>query len=86
MDNFINALDYEYFGNQLLSVVDGGNTAEGFKDGNIGSDDYLYDANGNMITDRNKDIATIAYNHLNLPSQVTKTNGEYVKYIYNATG
>ncbi|MFN7883694.1 MAG: LamG domain-containing protein, partial [bacterium] len=26
------------------------------------------------------------YNHLNLPEQVTKSNGDYVKYIYDATG
>jgi hypothetical protein len=38
-----------------------------------------------MITDRNKAIATITYNHLNLPAQVTKTNGEHV-YIYTAAG
>jgi hypothetical protein len=39
-----------------------------------------------MITDRNKDIAAITYNHLNLPDQVTKTSGEYVKYVYDAAG
>jgi len=49
-------------------------------------DDYLYDHNGNMITDKNEDIASIAYNHLNLPGKVTKTSGEHVDYIYNAGG
>lgn len=39
-----------------------------------------------MITDKNKEIATIEYNHLNLPAKVTKTDGQYVKYIYNAAG
>ncbi len=39
-----------------------------------------------MITDHNKDIATITYNHLNLPTQVTKTDGQYIQYIYDAAG
>ena len=26
------------------------------------------------------------YNHLNLPERVTKVNGDYVKYIYDAAG
>ena len=39
-----------------------------------------------MVTDKNKDIATIQYNHLNLPSKVIKETGDYVKYIYNAAG
>ncbi len=39
-----------------------------------------------MTTDHNKDIATITYNHLNLPTQVTKTDGQYIQYIYDAAG
>ncbi|NML21937.1 hypothetical protein HHL16_13695 [Pseudoflavitalea sp. G-6-1-2] len=58
--------------------------------------DYVYDGNGNMIRDRNKDIGDganngIVYNHLNLPSVVTvRTSGGGVKgtvaYTYDATG
>jgi RHS repeat-associated protein len=57
--------------------------------------DYTYDANGNLLTDLNKDIGTqttngIIYNHLNLPWQVsvrsaTGTKGT-IGYIYDATG
>jgi hypothetical protein len=39
-----------------------------------------------MVTDKNKEIATIAYNHFNLPVKVTKTHGQYVKYISTAAG
>jgi hypothetical protein len=56
---------------------------------------YTYDANGNLLTDLNKDIGTqtangIIYNHLNLPWQVsvrsaTGTKGT-IGYIYDATG
>jgi RHS repeat-associated protein len=72
--------------NKLLSVSDGGDIRQGFTDGNIGSEDYTYDANGSMNADKNKDITAITYNHLNLPVQVTKVSGEYIKYFYDATG
>ena len=48
-------------------------------------DDYTYDANGNMLTDANKGITSITYNHLNLPTQVTLGSGN-IQYIYDATG
>jgi hypothetical protein len=45
-----------------------------FKDGtNTGTDDYSYDANGNLTLDNNKAISSITYNHLNLPSIITVT-------------
>jgi len=72
--------------NKLLSVSDAGDIAQGFIDGNLVNDDYLYDNNGSMNVDKNKDIASITYNHLNLPVQVTKGSGEYIKYIYDASG
>jgi RHS repeat-associated protein len=49
-------------------------------------DDYFYDANGNLINDKNKGITTIAYNHLNLPDKVIKSTGDYLIYTYDATG
>ncbi|MEQ9414586.1 MAG: DUF6443 domain-containing protein, partial [Cyclobacteriaceae bacterium] len=87
----LDLLTYDYgtgptLGNQLLSVTDGGDVSKGFVDGNTSGDDYLYDDNGNMKEDKNKDISSIVYNHLNLPKQVTKGTGEYIKYIYDATG
>ncbi|HEY5750645.1 MAG TPA: RHS repeat-associated core domain-containing protein [Chryseolinea sp.] len=39
-----------------------------------------------MVSDLNKDVLSITYNYLNLPARVNKTTGEYVKYIYDATG
>jgi len=73
-------------GNQLQTVSDGGELQAGFVDGNIGSTDYVYDLNGNMTVDRNKSITAIGYNHLNLPDRVAKSSGDYVKYIYDASG
>ncbi|MEM9859099.1 MAG: DUF6443 domain-containing protein [Bacteroidota bacterium] len=78
-------LAYTYSGNQLLSVGDTGSD-EGFKDGTNVGDDYLYDDNGNMTRDENKDIGTITYNHLNLPQRVEKDANNYILYTYDATG
>ncbi len=79
-------LTYAYAGNQLMAVTDNGNVTEGFKDGNTGSDDYAYDENGNMISDANKDITAITYNHLNLPETITFTNNRTISYVYDAAG
>ncbi|NLN34169.1 MAG: hypothetical protein GX159_11330 [Flavobacteriaceae bacterium] len=77
--------------NLLVNVADAVTTGsnEGFKDGNTDPnlDDYEYDANGNMIKDRNKGISNITYNHLNLPTQIEfeGTNNK-ITYLYNSVG
>ena len=81
----IDQLDYSYNGNQLFKVGDSGND-QGFKDGLNLDDDYIYDANGNMIVDQNKDISSIDYNHLNLPSRIQMGNGDSIVYVYDASG
>jgi len=82
----MDALGYVYEGNQLLSVTDEGDVSKGFIDGNVTGDDYHYDVNGNMTADANKNITAISYNYLNLPEKVTKATGDYIKYVYDATG
>jgi RHS repeat-associated protein len=89
MDNLV--YNYTGSGNRLRSVKDNGDANAGFIDGNPSTtvDDYAYDANGNMVTDKNKSLTAanaIQYNHLNLPSKVTKSTGEYIQYTYDATG
>lgn len=84
----IDNLGYVYdAGNKLMKVEDSSGNAEGFNNGTSGSNtDYSYDANGNMLTDANKGIATaISYNHLNLPTQITFATGN-IQYVYDATG
>src|SRR5579871_3637874 len=85
MDN----LTYTYTGNQLLTVTDAGDTTKGFTDGNRSGNDYAYDGNGNMQSDKNKHLTAsnaILYNHLNLPKQITKSTGEKIVYTYDASG
>ena len=57
----------------------------------------MYDPNGNLTADLNKDISSLAgstgitYNHLNLPAQIsvrknTTTNRGTITYTYDAGG
>ena len=55
------------------------------KDSRGSGDDYVYDGNGNMIVDKNKNITAITYNHLNLPTKIIFPTGNIV-YIYTASG
>jgi RHS repeat-associated protein len=51
--------------------------------------DFDYDANGNLLFDRNKSITSITYNYLNLPEAITLTKNaqqQQVKYYYDASG
>lgn len=81
----IDDLQYSYEGNQLQTVTDATANAAGFRKGSHSGIDYTYDGFGNMITDKNKGITNIKYNHLNLPTEITITGGK-INYIYNAVG
>ncbi|MBL7887063.1 MAG: hypothetical protein JNJ52_09965 [Flavobacterium sp.] len=89
----IDNLSYSYLSNsnQLKKVTDATNNTVGFNDDSDGTndtvDDYSYDANGNMLTDQNKGILNIKYNHLNLPIEITFTGtNKKINYIYNGAG
>ena len=105
----IDKLTYHYYAhsNKLQMVEDGANDFSSklgdFKyDPSLlpkspGDKDYGYDVNGNMITDRNKnlgsatgiDITTggaITYNYLNLPERIVVSNKGEIFYTYDATG
>jgi RHS repeat-associated protein len=77
---------YPASSNQLSKADDISNNTSGFNDFNKIGDDYTYDANGNMITDKNKNITAIEYNHLNLPEKITFGTTGTIEYIYNAAG
>jgi len=86
----IDDLTYTYSGNQLQSVTDAvsltiSEQENDFRDnGATTTTDYLYDANGNMISDANKNI-TIEYNYLNLPDRIFAQEGD-ITYLYSPTG
>ncbi|MDC8006047.1 DUF6443 domain-containing protein [Aureisphaera galaxeae] len=82
---------YDTNSNRLARVTDASTDAlnnEGFTVVNGATATYTYDINGNMLTDSNKDITSITYNHLNLPTTITFNNNPNKKivYTYDATG
>ena len=84
--SIVDNMAYTYQGiNKLGSITDNGTnptTGEFFKDGTA---NYTYDQNGNLKTDTGKNISNIAYNYLNLVSQVI-VNNQTLNYVYTATG
>ena len=85
----IDNLRYDYEGNRLTKVTEE-------QIGNSKGYPYLathnmitYDDNGNMTTHKDKGIATIKYNFLNLPDIITGTPAKLTKktnYTYRADG
>ncbi len=74
--------------NKLQKVSDSGNTTYGFKDGANLAIEYAYDVNANLISDTNKGITSILYNHLNLPTEIkfNNSNTQKINYTYDADG
>ena len=84
--SLVDNLTYTYNGNQLTKVEDATGNATGFTNGASTTNEYTYDANGNLTKDSNKGIASITYNSLNLPQVVTFSNGNTITYLYTADG
>ena len=88
----IDNLTLEYTGNQLKYVNDNGiqQNIYGLKDyqnlSTATSDEFVYDANGNMTKDLDRDIVTIKYNLLNLPDTVQFKTGDKIVNTYSASG
>ncbi|MGC4040324.1 MAG: RHS repeat-associated core domain-containing protein [Flavobacterium sp.] len=85
----IDNLYYEYDANkknQLNKVTDYSNHPKGFNDAGTANTGYTYDANGNMVSDPNKGIEIIEYNHLNLPTGIRFPGDKKITYLYDATG
>lgn len=78
--------------NQLENVIDSSNQLEGFNQTYTGTTAYIYDENGNMTKDENKNITKIDYNHLNLPKRIefetdpAEAGIDKIEYVYDATG
>ncbi|MBN8666400.1 MAG: hypothetical protein J0M30_02785 [Chitinophagales bacterium] len=65
-----------------------------FKDGEnaVGTEDYNFDANGNLILDNNRRVSSVTYNYLDKPELITiappqgSAGGGTIRYIYAAGG
>lgn len=88
----IDDLSYTYqpFSNKLLKVYDHvtiDNKLDDFTNAKVvNSEDYRYDANGNMLVDSSKNITDIHYNYLNLPELIQVKDKGTVQYVYDAIG
>jgi RHS repeat-associated protein len=86
----IDNLAYLYnpaLGDQLLRVTDATGNVAGFNNGSSStSNDYTYDAVGNMMSDRNKGISNVIYNVLGKVSVVTFSDTRKIEYTYDAVG
>ncbi|WEK33626.1 MAG: RHS repeat-associated core domain-containing protein [Candidatus Pseudobacter hemicellulosilyticus] len=105
----IDKLSYSYYAgtNKLKNVIDASNDVQtklgDFRSSQVymtelgtktvAAIDYAYDANGNLLQDRNKDIYQagsgsqgIEYNHLNLPRKINVQDKGTIEYTYDATG
>ncbi|NLR63695.1 RHS repeat-associated core domain-containing protein [Chitinophaga varians] len=83
------AYRYNANSNQLQSVYDTVRVKTGlgdFTDSQADGIDYNYDGAGNLVKDENKQIASITYNHLNLPELISITGKGNIRFMYDATG
>jgi RHS repeat-associated protein len=83
----IDNLSYNYSGgngnsNRLQNITDASLNSSGYEGGGA---TITYDLNGNMTAMPDKGISAIAYNFLNLPSQMNQ-NANTLKYFYSAGG
>ncbi len=74
-----------YDGN-AMSKADDSAIASGFENLSTATTEYTYDANGNMISDANKEITSIGYNVLNKPDTITFDDGAKLVNTYAANG
>ena len=90
--SILNELSLNYDGNQLINIDDNQSgshdyATKQYHDNNSSSeDDFAYDANGNMVYDRDRGIAAIRYNLLNLPDIIQFANGNQIVHRYDAAG
>lgn len=90
MTFFIDDMTITYTGNRISTVAEEAfeTSYEGAVDFNQAeeTDEYEWDANGNLKADPNRGISEIAYNLQNLPEKITLSNGNVIRYVYASDG
>ena len=81
----LDSLTVYYGGNQVRLVTDAVTTDYGhpaeYRDGAATWYEHNHDKNGNMTKDLNKNILSITWNSLNLPSSITYSDGTAKKVV-----
>jgi RHS repeat-associated protein len=89
--NYIDQLTYDYlpYSNKIKAVNDAqlvSNPNVGdFRDSSSIATQYTYNADGSLNSDDNKKI-TFEWNYLKSPKKITKANGQWKKFQYDASG
>ena len=66
----IDSLSYQYEAGKHLKIDDTSGSAQGFADNVQEAEEYIYDGNGRVIRDKNKNI-NLLYNTVSLPKEIT---------------
>ncbi|MDD4991982.1 MAG: DUF6443 domain-containing protein [Paludibacter sp.] len=87
----IDFLQMTYNGNQVKAISDAYtnlnlSSVKEYNNGANQTTEFLYDKNGNMIKDYDRNIVTIRYNLLNLPDSIQFANGNQIINRYAADG
>ncbi|MBX2895771.1 MAG: hypothetical protein KF763_10035 [Cyclobacteriaceae bacterium] len=75
--------------NRLTKVEDAitGATGQlGFNNGQNTTDEYAYNVDGSVFTDKNKGIDSVHYNVLGKPRRIKFSSGKVITYLYDAAG
>jgi RHS repeat-associated protein len=86
VDDLTFTYGYSYKSNQIRNIADVGTSSPDVDDYPGTSQDYQYDNNGNMTTDRSKNIGFDYDTILNLPLRVCFGNNNALFYDYTANG
>lgn len=78
-EGYIDNLSFQYNGNQIKKITDHADSQNSYyvkeyQDLVDEQTEFFYDANGNLITDLDRDIVTIRYNLLNLSDTIQFKN------------
>jgi RHS repeat-associated protein len=84
----IDDLTYTYtIGNQLSKVEDASGDNAGFINGTVnGANEYTYNVDGSLLSDKNKGIDSIKYNELGKVARIRYADGRVQIYKYAASG
>ncbi|NLB81597.1 MAG: hypothetical protein GX800_08330, partial [Clostridiaceae bacterium] len=90
-NDYMDMLEIDYNGNQIKKITDidgdqGLYNVKEYRDLADKDIEFYYDANGNLVTDLDRDIVTIRYNILNLPELIQFKNGYQILNKYDAAG
>lgn len=84
-------LNYTYNGNQVVSIADiftpsGQTGVLEYANLSNGQNEMVYDKNGGLIADFDRNICTIRKNVLSLPDTIQFVNGNQIVHRYDAMG